>query len=89
MTMGQPKAALVLRPEQRGQLQSLANSRSLLRGWSRAKIVLLSASGSRKPEENKRGCCSVSQPLARQCRSWIFVRDSSQLIPSSAQLIRE
>ena len=46
MAMGRPKAALVLSPEQREQLESLANSRSLPAGLvSRAKIILLSASG--------------------------------------------
>ena len=46
MAMGRPKTALVLDAEQREQLESLANSRSLPAGLvSRAKIVLLSASG--------------------------------------------
>lgn len=46
MAMGRPKAALVLDAEQREQLESLASSRSLPSGLvSRAKIVLLSASG--------------------------------------------
>jgi putative transposase len=46
MAIGRPKAALVLSSEQREQLESLANSRSLPAGLvSRAKIVLLSASG--------------------------------------------
>jgi putative transposase len=46
MAIGRPKAALVLSSEQREQLDSLANSRSLPAGLvSRAKIVLLSASG--------------------------------------------
>ena len=46
MTMGRPKAALVLDAEQCERLESLANSRSLPAGLvSRAKIILLSASG--------------------------------------------
>src|SRR5438552_9998863 len=46
MAMGRPKAALVLRPEQREQLEGLASSRSLPAGLvSRARIILLSASG--------------------------------------------
>ena len=46
MALGRPKAALVLRPEQREQLEGMASSRSLAAGLvSRAKIVLLSASG--------------------------------------------
>lgn len=46
MAVGRPKAALVLRAEQREQLESLAKSRSLPSGLvGRARIVLLSASG--------------------------------------------
>ena len=46
MAMGRPKAALVLRPEQREQLEGMASSRSLpARLVSRARIILLSASG--------------------------------------------
>src|ERR1700733_9514180 len=46
MAMGRPKAVLVLSPQQREQLEGLANSRSLPAGLvSRARIVLLSASG--------------------------------------------
>ena len=46
MAMGRPKAVLVLNPQQREQLESLASSRSLPAGLvRRAKIVLLSASG--------------------------------------------
>ena len=46
MAMGRPKTALVLDAEQREQVESLANSRSLPAGLvSRAKIVLWSASG--------------------------------------------
>ena len=46
MAMGRPKATLVLNSEQREQLESLANSRSLPAGLvRRAKIILLSASG--------------------------------------------
>ena len=46
MAMGRPKAALVLSPQQREQLEGMANSRSLPAGLvSRAKIILLSASG--------------------------------------------
>jgi putative transposase len=46
MAMGRPKAVLVLRPQQREQLEGLANSRSLPAGLvSRARIILLSASG--------------------------------------------
>ena len=46
MAMGRPKAALVLNAEQREQLESLAKSRSLPSGLvSRARIILLSASG--------------------------------------------
>lgn len=42
MAMGRPKAALVLTPEQREQLESLASSRSFPAGWvTRAMIVLL------------------------------------------------
>jgi Homeodomain-like domain-containing protein len=46
MAMGRPKAALVLTPEQREQLEGLASSRSLPAGLvARAKIILLSAAG--------------------------------------------
>ena len=46
MAMGRPKAALVLSPQQREQLESLASSRALPAGLvRRAKIILLSASG--------------------------------------------
>jgi transposase-like protein len=46
MAMGRPKSPLVLRPEQREQLEGMASSRSLPAGLvSRAKIILLSASG--------------------------------------------
>ena len=46
MAMGRPKAALVLSAEQREQLESMANSRSLPAGLViRAKIILLSACG--------------------------------------------
>jgi putative transposase len=46
MAMGRPKAVLVLSPQQREQLEGLANSRSLPAGLvSRARIILLSASG--------------------------------------------
>src|SRR6202140_2778619 len=46
MAMGRPKAELVLRTEQREQLEGMANSRSLPAGLvSRARIILLSASG--------------------------------------------
>src|SRR6202521_3238394 len=46
MAMGRPKAALVLRPEQREQLEGMASSRSLPAGLvSRARIILRSASG--------------------------------------------
>ena len=46
MAMGRPKAELVLRPEQREQPESLVSSQSLPAGLvSRARIVLLSASG--------------------------------------------
>ena len=44
--MGRPKAALVLSRQQREQLDGMANSRSLPAGLvSRARIILLSASG--------------------------------------------
>ena len=46
MAMGRPKAVLVLNPQQREQLESLASSRSLPAGLvRRARIILLSASG--------------------------------------------
>src|SRR6266481_1290559 len=46
MAMGRPKAALVLRLEQREQLEGMASSRSLPAGLvSRARTILLSASG--------------------------------------------
>ena len=46
MAMGRPKAALILTPEQREQLEGLASSRSLPAGLvTRAKIILQSASG--------------------------------------------
>ena len=46
MARGRPKAALVLSPEQRAQLESMAGSRSLPAGLvTRVRIVLLSASG--------------------------------------------
>src|SRR5213594_3093202 len=55
MAMGRPKAALVLSPEQRAQLESMASSRSLAAGLvTRVRIVLLSASG------------KMNQQIARQ-----------------------
>src|ERR1700674_3111338 len=55
MAMGRPKAALVLSPEQRAQLESMASSRSLPAGLvTRARIVLLSAAG------------KMNQQIARQ-----------------------
>ncbi len=46
MAMGRPKAVLVLNPQQREQLGSLASSRSLPAGLvRRARIILLSAAG--------------------------------------------
>jgi hypothetical protein len=46
MAMGRTKAALLLSPQQHEHLESLASSRSLVAGLgSRAKIILLSASG--------------------------------------------
>ena len=49
MAMGRPKAALVLSPEQRAQLESMASSRSLPAGLgTRVRIVLLSAAGKRQ-----------------------------------------
>ena len=43
MAVGRPKAALILTPEQREQLESLASSRSLPAGLvMRARIILLS-----------------------------------------------
>jgi putative transposase len=46
MEMGRPKEALVLSPQQREQLEGMASSRSLPAGLvSRARIVLMSASG--------------------------------------------
>src|SRR6266404_205183 len=57
MAMGRPKAALVLKPEQREQLEGLANSRSLPAGLvMRARIILLSAAG------------KTNQQIARQLR---------------------
>ncbi len=55
MAMGRPKAALVLSPEQRAQLESMASSRSLPAGLvTRIRIVLLSAAG------------KMNQQIARQ-----------------------
>src|SRR5438128_9924106 len=46
MAMGRPKAALVLSPEGREQLESLASSRSLPAGLvNRARIIQMSATG--------------------------------------------
>jgi hypothetical protein len=42
MAMGRPKAALVLSPEQRAQLESMASSRSLPAGLV-ARVLLRSA----------------------------------------------
>src|SRR2546430_4244886 len=51
MAMGRPKAVLVLSAEQRAQLESMANSRSLPAGLvTRVRIVLLSASGKMNQE---------------------------------------
>ena len=55
MAMGRPKTALVLSPEQRAQLESMASSRSLPAGLvTRVRIVLLSAAG------------KMNQQIARQ-----------------------
>src|SRR6202165_4822626 len=57
MAMGRPKAVLVLSWQQREQLESLANSRSLPAGLvMRARIILLSAAG------------KTNQQIARQLR---------------------
>src|SRR4030088_2625659 len=57
MAMGRPKAVLVLSPQQREQLEGLANSRSLPAGLVlRARIILLSAAG------------KTNQQIARQLR---------------------
>jgi hypothetical protein len=46
MALGRPKTALVLSPQHRGQLESLASSRSLPAGLvTRARIVLMSTAG--------------------------------------------
>src|SRR5258708_1266861 len=46
MAMGRPKPALVLNPQQREQLEGLANSRTLPAGLvTRARIVLMSGAG--------------------------------------------
>jgi len=46
MAMGRPKAALVLTPEQREQLEGMTSSRSLPAGLvSRVRIILMSAAG--------------------------------------------
>jgi putative transposase len=51
MAMGRPKAALILTPEQREQLEGMVKSRSLPAGLvSRARIVLLSAAGKTNQE---------------------------------------
>src|SRR5260370_24057513 len=55
MAMGRPKGVLVLGPEQRAQLESMASSRSLPAGLvTRVRIVLLSAAG------------KMNQQIARQ-----------------------
>src|SRR5260370_35677453 len=55
MAMGRPKGVLVLGPEQRAQLESMASSRSLPSGLvTRVRIVLLSAAG------------KMNQQIARQ-----------------------
>jgi hypothetical protein len=55
MAMGRLKAALVLRPEQRAQLESMASAGSLPAGLvTRTRIVLLSAAG------------KMNQQIARQ-----------------------
>src|SRR5467141_111377 len=55
MAMGRPKGVLVLSAEQRAQLESMANSRSLPAGLvTRVRIVLLSAAG------------KMNQQIARQ-----------------------
>src|SRR2546428_5247258 len=55
MAMERPKVALVLSPEQRAQLESMASSRSLPAGLvTRVRIVLLSAAG------------KMNQQIARQ-----------------------
>src|SRR3974377_693649 len=55
MARGRPKAALLLSPEQRAQLESMASSRSLPAGLGvRVGIVLLSAAG------------KMNQQIARQ-----------------------
>jgi putative transposase len=57
MVMGRPKAALVLSPAQREQLERMASSRSLPAGLvSRVRIILMSASG------------KTNQQIARQLR---------------------
>ena len=51
MAMGRPKAALILTPEQREQLEGMVKSRSLPAGLvSRARIVLMSAAGKTNQE---------------------------------------
>src|SRR2546422_11187204 len=51
MAMGRPKAALVLSPEGREQLESLASSRSLPAGLGkRGRVILVSALGKTKQQ---------------------------------------
>src|SRR2546422_3854675 len=51
MAMGRPKAALVLSPEGREQVESLASSRSLPAGLgNRGRVILMSASGKKKQQ---------------------------------------
>src|SRR3989337_644428 len=50
MAMGRPKAALVLTPEQRAQLEGMASSRSLPAGLvRRVRNILMSAAGGNNP----------------------------------------
>src|SRR5499427_1601285 len=68
MAIGRPKAALVLGAEQREQLESLAKSRSLPSGLvSRARIILLSASGKTNTEIARQlGCTNATVGKWRQ-----------------------
>jgi putative transposase len=55
MAMGRPKAVLVLSPERREQLESMATSRSLPAGLvNRVRIILMSASGKTNQEIARR-----------------------------------
>src|SRR5579863_6956320 len=78
MAMGRPKAALVLSPERREQLESMASSRSLPAGLvNRVRIILMSASG--KTNQEIAGRLGLAKATVGKWRRRFLERDVAGL----------